>query len=84
MRRICLTLGLVFALSAIGNGADLQYKDRLLQELVQDVPGILKTFDAETGRFGSGIWICRDQHAMYPLAVAYTTEGRGEPVLRGS
>jgi hypothetical protein len=58
-------------------GADLEYKERLLGVLAEKVPAILKSFDAETGTFGSGIWICRDQHAMYPLAVAYRTPGEG-------
>jgi hypothetical protein len=55
-------------------GADLAYKDVLLGRLVEQVPGILKSFDRETGTFGTGIWVCRDQHPMYPLAVAYTTK----------
>ena len=56
---------------------DLEFKDRLLDVLVEKVPEILKSFDPQTGRFGSGIWICQDQHPMYPLAVVYTTEGEG-------
>jgi hypothetical protein len=44
-----------------------------LDHLVEKVPGILQAFDSETGRFGTGIWTCRDQHPMYPLAVAYST-----------
>ena len=35
------------------------------------MPPILKTYHAESGRFGSGIFICSDQNLMYPLAVAY-------------
>ena len=79
MRRIGLALVLLFVAGAIGNGDDLQYKAQLLEELVEDVPAILKSFDPETGRFGSGIWICRDQHPMYPLAVAYTTKAEANP-----
>ena len=59
--------------------AELNYKDRLLLELVRQVPDVLKTFDPDTGQFGSGIWICRDQHPMYPLAVAYATQTDGNP-----
>lgn len=77
MRSMGFALGLVFLFGAVGDGAELKYKDRLLEELVADVPGILKSFDQETGRFGSGIWICRDQHPMYPLAVAYTAKAEG-------
>lgn len=60
-----------------GQADELRYKADLLARLAQEVPGILKTFDAKTGRFGTGIWICGDQHAMYPLAVVYATAGSG-------
>jgi len=61
---------------------ELKYKDRLLGKLVQQVPGILSTYDAKTGRFGSGIWLCNDQQEMYPLAVAYATPGPGNKYHR--
>ncbi|MBN1418561.1 MAG: hypothetical protein JXP34_07265 [Planctomycetes bacterium] len=74
---------LVNAIIALGagsiRGADLTYKERLLDELVKQVPGILKGFDPATGRFGSGIWICQDQHPMFPLAVAYATKSDRNP-----
>ena len=79
MRRIGLAVVLVSVVGTVGHGGDLEYKDRLLKELVEDVPAILKSFDAETGRFGSGIWICRDQHPMYPLAVTYASKAEGNP-----
>lgn len=56
---------------------ELTYKDRLLEQLAEEVPAILKTFDSKSGRFGTGIWICRDQHPMYPLAVAHATQAEG-------
>jgi hypothetical protein len=55
--------------------AELTFKQRLLGDLVKKVPGILKTYDPATGHFGKGIWNCRDQQAMYPLAVVYATPG---------
>ncbi|MFH1266301.1 MAG: hypothetical protein ABIK89_11285, partial [Planctomycetota bacterium] len=83
MRKNALRGVLTFAVAAMivasARGADLEYKARLLGELVEQVPGILKAFDPETGKFGSGIWICGDQNAMYPLAVAYATPGEGNP-----
>lgn len=79
MRRFSLALALAVSIGAIATGAELEYKDRLLQNLVESVPTILKSFDSDTGRFGSGIWICGDQHPMYPLAVAYATEAVGNP-----
>jgi len=64
------------------SGADLAYKQRVLDALVKQVPGILKAFDPATGRLGSGIWICEDQHLMYALAVAYATKGERNPYFK--
>ena len=80
MRHRALTAStVVVALLIVGSAhaADLEYKAPLLGSLVEKVPGILKSFDPETGRFGTGIWICGDQNLMYPLAVAYATPGEG-------
>ena len=79
MRACLLTAVAVLLLFTSADAADLIYRERLLDDLVKQVPGILKTFNAETGTFGSGIWICRDQQEMYPLAVAYATEGKNNP-----
>lgn len=79
MRPSTLPLVITLALAASAHPDELVYKERLLGELVKKVPAILKTFDAQTGRFGSGIWICGDQHPMYPLAVAYSTPGDKNP-----
>lgn len=61
---------------------ELTYKERLIGQLAEEVPAILKTFDSKSGRFGTGIWICRDQHPMYPLAVAYATQAEGNKYYR--
>ncbi|MHB8902957.1 MAG: hypothetical protein ACYC6Y_29705 [Thermoguttaceae bacterium] len=79
MKTVGYAWALVLAIAAGGRSADLQYKDELLKGLVAKVPEILKSFDPQTGRFGSGIWICGDQHPMYPLAVAYTSKVAGNP-----
>ena len=79
MRAWTLPVVVTLAVAASAEPADFVYKDRLLDELIEKVPAILETFDAQTGRFGSGIWICRDQHSMYPLAVAYSTPADGNP-----
>ncbi len=73
-RRALIIVAMLLAARSAG-AADLEFKDRLLDVLVEKVPGILKSFDPESGRFGTGIWICGDQNSMYPLAVAYATEG---------
>ena len=67
----------------LASGADAaeawRFKQEFLPALVKAVPGILESQDKSTGRFGTGIWIVNDQHAMYPLAVAWATPpGAGE------
>lgn len=64
---------------ASASAEELRFRQRLLGDLIGKVPGILKTYDPKTGRFGQGIWICQDQQAMYPLAVAYATAAEGNP-----
>src|SRR3989304_2353571 len=76
MRRLAMLTAAVMALAGAVRAEDLVYKGRLLSTLVKQVPEILKTYDAQTGRFGTGIWTCRDQGVMYPLAVAYATNAR--------
>ena len=53
---------------------ELNFKDEIVPVLVSRVPGILESYDSETGHFGHGIWLCTDQNPMYPLAVAYAYE----------
>ena len=57
--------------------AELKYREQFLHLLAKDVPRLLKTYDASTGRFGEGIWTCEDQNLMLPLAVVYATPGKG-------
>lgn len=71
---ICCLFPLLLAPAQAG---ELKYKDRALADLVKQVPAILSSYDAHSGRFGSGIWTCNDQQQMYPLAVAYATAGTG-------
>lgn len=47
--------------------------------VVDDVPGILEVYDAETGRFGDEPWICRDQNRIYTLAAAWAIEDPDNP-----
>ena len=79
IRRMGKALAVVLLIVGLAHAADLKYKDRLLESLVKKVPGILESFDPDSGRFGSGIWTCRDQHPMYPLAVVYTTAADDNP-----
>ena len=39
----------------------------------------LKTYDPQTGEFGTKPWICNDQQVMFPLAVAWATPGKNNP-----
>ena len=60
-------------------GETWHYKREMLPELVKAVPGILKTQDTQTGRFGKGIWIVTDQNVMFPLAAAWAIEHPDNP-----
>ncbi len=74
MTRFLLTgLAAALALGRAVSADELRYKTDLLVRLARQTPNILKTYDPQSGRFGTGIWICGDQHAMYPLAVVYAT-----------
>jgi len=75
---ICLCLA-VACLSATAGAEELVYRDAAIKKLVAEAPGLLDKFDAETGRFGTGIWIVQDQNAMYPLAAVYATQAGGNP-----
>jgi len=64
-----LVLLVLFSIAGLAPADEFRFKDRLLRSLADQVPGIPKTFDPQTGRFGTGLWTCQDQHPMYPLAV---------------
>jgi hypothetical protein len=53
------------------------------EDLVAQVPGILKSQNSGTGRFGEGIWVVIDQNALLPLAAAwsYQDKGNGNPTI---
>lgn len=55
------------------------FRSEFLPYVVKAVPGILRSQDKKTGRFGTGIWIVNDQHAMWPLAVAWGTSHKDNP-----
>ena len=82
MRHCTLLIALAATLAGPVHAAELKYKQRLLGELAKQVPQLLKQFDARSGHFGGGIWICNDQNLMYPLAVAYATPGPGNRYYR--
>ena len=64
------------------SASELRFKQRFLKQLVERTPAILSDYDAKTGHFGSGIWICRDQENMLPLAIVYSTPGEGNTYYR--
>lgn len=78
MRPSAIILCLVWFTSVV-RAEELVYKEDLVPLLVKRVPGILETFDPETGRFGEGIWICRDQDVLLPLAAAYAIPHASNP-----
>lgn len=77
MTRFLPPVLMTLALTCLSPAAEFKFKERLTGDLVRQVPDILKTYDAKTGRFGSGIWICTDQNIMFPLAVAYSRQAPG-------
>src|SRR5581483_2941902 len=76
--RIILPL-LLLVSAPLVSAEDWRFKAQLLPLLAEKVPAILKTQDLTTGRFGSGVFIVRDQEPMYALAVAWATQGDGNP-----
>ncbi len=77
-----LICSFIVVISVSAWSGDLLYKNEMIQKLAESIPDILENYDAETGRFGTGIWICRDQHAIYPLAVAYSTKHANNPYFQ--
>jgi hypothetical protein len=66
-----MVVGILAAMAPV-RAADLTYKERFGKLLIDCAPGLLASFDEKTGHFGKGVWICRDQDDMYPLAVVYS------------
>ena len=71
-------LPLVF-LAAPSLAETVRFKDRCLADVVAQVPGILASQDAKTGRFGEGIWIAIDQNVMLALSAAWSRESASNP-----
>jgi hypothetical protein len=72
----------VFVLATVGQTAraeEIRFRDRCLDNIVRAVPGILKSQEAKTGRFGTGIWLVTDQNVMFPLAAAWATKDPRNP-----
>lgn len=78
--RLAAAFGCLSILAGGGALADeITFKDRCLADIVKAVPGILKSQDPKTGRFGTGIWLVTDQNEMYPLAAAWATKDPKNP-----
>jgi len=56
----------------------------LIESLVDDVPGYLRAYHPETGRFGTEPWVCGDQNVIFPLAVAWSLEDPANPYYRSA
>lgn len=54
-------------------------KERCLKTVVDAVPGILRSQDPGSGRFGTAPWICTDQNVIYTLAAAWAVEDPQNP-----
>ncbi len=83
MRRAAsLFAALLIVLPAFVHAEELKFKERALQQLVEIVPDILKTYDAGSGRFGTGLFTVREQNVLFPLAVAYATQSEKNPYYK--
>lgn len=69
-----LALLLICLLPITAVAADSNFKQLLWPWLVDAVPAMLKSQDANTGRWGSGPIVVTEQNNIYPLAVAWATE----------
>ena len=81
MFRLCAFLATILVCNSV-SADNLTYKQELLSVLIKKVPATMKTYDKETGHFGKGIWVCRDQEAFYPLAAAYSFKSENNPFYK--
>lgn len=54
----------------------------LLSDFVEQIPGLLRSQDPATGRFGEPPFIVTDQNALWPLAVAWSYDSPANPFYR--
>ncbi len=83
MKGVCLTAMMLvccsFALTDDDEFGTWPPRPYLIDSLVDDIPGILNSYHAETGRFGTEPWVCGDQNVIFPLAVAWSLEDPSNP-----
>src|SRR5688500_13278178 len=58
---------------------EFRFRIEFLQQLVRQVPTLLKQQVPEAGRFGTGIWIVTDQNLLLPLAAAWSIKDPANP-----
>ncbi len=69
----------LLAAAPVARGEPWRFKEEFRPHLIKAVPTILAQQDKQTGRFGTGIWIVRDQELMYPLAAAWSVNHPDNP-----
>jgi hypothetical protein len=79
MRRALKFAMFIAAGSALLHAETVEFRQRCLQDLIAEVPRLLKSQDPKTGRFGTGIWIVTDQNVMLPLAAAWWFKDHKNP-----
>src|SRR5438034_1602126 len=70
---------LILQFASVARSENWKFKDDFLPQLVDRIPELLQSQDKSTGKFGKGVWICRDQEAIYPLAAAWRIESSNNP-----
>jgi hypothetical protein len=78
MNRV-LRFTIFLAAAATLHAETVTFRQRCLEDIVKQVPALLKAQDPKTGRFGSGIWIVTDQNLMLPLAAAWVYKDPKNP-----
>jgi hypothetical protein len=75
-RTTCLVLTFV---TTAARAETSNFRAEFLPHLLKGVPGMLKSQDPATGRFGTSPWICTDQNVVWPLAVAWSMRSDANP-----
>lgn len=75
-----LVLAAAVLCAGVSRSDDLRFRQRLLGEMIRQIPDVLAGYHPDTGRFQTGrAWDQRAQRRMHILAVAYTTPAERNP-----
>jgi hypothetical protein len=81
-RAIAMLMPLMIIMGAPAAAQDLEEwppRDYLVRCIVNAVPGLMSSYEAETGQFGSKPWVSTDQNRIFPLAAAWAIDHPDNP-----